>query len=98
MWDGEGWAERIWFTSFSSCLMKSLILDLKLPTYTSLSTLLFIIFASFLVEVLLLRGTNLKLGSFSLREIFFMVTGHSVHFPFDINDVFGMYCQDKEMI
>jgi len=49
--------------------MKSLILDLKLSMYTSLSSLLFIFFASFLAEVLLSRGTNLKLGSLSLREI-----------------------------
>jgi len=55
--------------SCTSCLMKSLMLDLKLSTYTSLSFLLFIFFASFLVKVLLLRGMNLKLGSLSLREI-----------------------------
>ena len=46
-----------------------LMLDLKTLMYTSLNSLLFLFFASFLVEVLLLRGMNLKLGSLSLREI-----------------------------
>ena len=44
--------------SFSSYLMKSLILDLKTLIYTSRNSLLFIFFASFLVEVFLLRGMN----------------------------------------
>ena len=66
-WGGMGGEDLVF--SFSNCLMKLLILDLRLLTYTSLSSLLLIFFASFLAEVLLFRGMNLKFGSVHLRDI-----------------------------
>ena len=39
-----------------------------------------------------------EVGKFEFERNCCMVAGHSICFPFDIYDVFGMYCWDKEMV
>ena len=45
-----------------------------------------------------MKGYEFEVGKFEFERNCCVVAGHSVCFPFDIGDVFGMYCWDEEVI
>ena len=45
-----------------------------------------------------MKGYEFEVGKFEFERDCCVVARHSICFSFDVCDVFGMYCWDKEMV